>query len=423
LETSQTNVEALREACVMIESQVVEYEKINASIQAEKSSLSENTEKLIGDLCKAKEEIQESKKLANEEKSLKLLAETKVKRLTEDVECLQNECQSYKDQCLKYKEFSNNLTEELTLCEEKVSDLEVTVKSYERQIGDWVSENNVLKEEVSQYLTQIGGMKEAHYKLKQQLEELKSAKAVLSQRVDELTAELHVKSNYYDEREVKHGSIIKQQTKLIDYLQVKIDEHNNKKKTLTDKLFGHSKKENQQPISLAVNYKDLELELQKQKQINKNLQDENHKLLAELKCKVSPPKLTRHKSDIISPKTKLAMEQLGKAPAPSKSDLFKQSSVRRMYHNIPHRFASKLCKILARCDHCGGQITLGRDVNVCTECKICVHTGCVDSVRTTCGLPQAYAQHFKNSLSGLNAGGANASEGCVNQEGWVKVLR
>jgi chromosome segregation ATPase len=206
----------------MIESQVVEYEKINASIQAEKSSLSENTEKLIGDLCKAKEEIQESKKLANEEKSLKLLAETKVKRLTEDVECLQNECQSYKDQCLKYKEFSNNLTEELTLCEEKVSDLEVTVKSYERQIGDWVSENNVLKEEVSQYLTQIGGMKEAHYKLKQQLEELKSAKAALSQRVDELTAELHVKSNYYDEREVKHGSIIKQQTKLIDYLQVKV---------------------------------------------------------------------------------------------------------------------------------------------------------------------------------------------------------
>jgi hypothetical protein len=75
---------------------------------------------------------------------------------------------------------------------------------------------------VSQYLTQIGGMKEAHYKLKQQLEELKSAKAVLSQRVDELTAELHVKSNYYDEREVKHGSIIKQQTKLIDYLQVKV---------------------------------------------------------------------------------------------------------------------------------------------------------------------------------------------------------
>lgn len=78
---------------------------------------------------------------------------------------------------------------------------------------------------------------------------------------------------------------------------------------------------------------------------------------------------------------------------------------------------------MARCHHCGGQITLGRDVNVCTECKICVHTGCVDSVRTTCGLPQAYAQHFKNSLSGLNAGGANASEGCVNQEGWVKVLR
>ena len=353
LENHQRSLEALREACLIIENQVIGYEKINASIQAEKAKLAQNTEELIKDLCKAKEEIQEAKKSANEEKSLRLLTETKVKRLSEDMESLQTECDSYKDHCLKYKECSNTLSEELTVSEEKVSDLEVTVKSYERQIEDFVSENNLLKEEISQYLTQIAGLKESNFKLKQQVQDLKNAKNLLIERSEELENILNARVTYFEEREIKHVSTIKQQTKLIDYLQVKvsfhcwnsgffieqpqIDEHTHKKKTLTDKLFGHSKKENQ-PIILPINYKDLESELQKHKKMNKDLQEEIYKLKAEISCKVTPvTKLLRHKSEITSPKTKLAMEQLTKSPA-SSNEFVKKNSMQRMHHNIPHRY-------------------------------------------------------------------------------------
>ncbi|XP_015836485.1 citron Rho-interacting kinase [Tribolium castaneum] len=383
LENAQTNLEALREACLIIENQVIEYEKINSSIQAEKSSLAENTEKLIKDLCKAKEEIQEAKKATNEEKSLRLLAETKAKRLAEDVELLQNECEAYKDQCFKFKECSNNLSEELTLSEERVSDLEVTLKSYERQIEDFVSESNILKEEISQYLTQMAALKESNFKLKQQIQDLKEARNVLVEKVEELERVLNGKVNYYEEREMKNESIIKQQTKLIEYLQVKIDEHNSKKRTLTDKLFG-SKKENVQPLVLPVN-KDLEGQLAKQKQINKNLQEEIYKLKAELNCRTPITKVQRHKSEIVSPKT-------------------------RSPQIISHKFILKLCKNLTRCDHCAKQIMVGRDVNTCTKCHVNVHQNCVSSVKSTCGLPNTCVKNRKSESN------------VVIYEGWIKLL-
>lgn len=65
-----------------------------------------------------------------------MFAETKVKRLAEDIECLQNECQGYKQQCVEYKQYSTGLSDELTVAEEKIIDLEVTVKAYERQVED-----------------------------------------------------------------------------------------------------------------------------------------------------------------------------------------------------------------------------------------------------------------------------------------------
>lgn len=50
------------------------------------------------------------------------------------------------------------------------------------------------------------------------------------------------------------------------------------------------------------------------------------------------PKVTRHKSEIVSPQTKHAIEQLVKSPISSKSEVSRHSSKERMYHNIPHRF-------------------------------------------------------------------------------------
>ncbi|KAJ8966919.1 hypothetical protein NQ314_003226 [Rhamnusium bicolor] len=408
----EKNLGALREACVLLESQVIEYEKISASFETKQAELNSNTEKLIQDLCKAKQAIQEAKKLANEEKSLKVLAETKIKRLNEDIECLQRECSAYKQQCTEYRQYLTTVSDGLNMSEDKVSDLEVTLKSYERQMEDLKSENKAIKQEVSDYLTQLNKVKESNYKLNRQLGELKDEKVMLVQKLNELERVLYEKSNFYKERELKSESTIKQQIKLIDYLQTKNDELHNKKRTLTEVIFGSSKKENQPPISLAMNYKDLELQLHKERQANKQLHEEiyrlkaatcisdNSNVLDKLKVKVD-----KQKSEILSPKTKIAMEQIVNSPSKQKNDLYD----------------SKLCtKASTKCAGCSNLISLGRSMNVCKECSLVTHPHC--SVPNTCGLPQIFAKHYKDSLEpkGEEALIANTKDDTINIEGWIK---
>lgn len=157
----------------MLENQLVEYEKIHESLEVKQTSLQCNTSKLIAELAKAKEDIQEARKQFNEQKSLRLLGETSCRRLKEDVQCLEKECAAYKQQCIEFKQYSGNLSEELNAAEEKIGDLEVGMKSYERQIVELLSENRILKEENSAQLTHINGMKETNFKLNQLVSEYK----------------------------------------------------------------------------------------------------------------------------------------------------------------------------------------------------------------------------------------------------------
>mgnify|MGYP005983600945 len=66
---------------------------------------------------------------------------------------------------------------------------------------------------------------------------------------------------------------------------------------------------------------------------------------------------------------------------------------------------------------------LGRDVSICTECSMTVHISCAELVKSTCGLPQAYAKHFKDSLTRLNSSENGDLDESVCVEGWIKVLR
>lgn len=86
----------------------------------------------------------------------------------------------------------------------------------------------------------------------------------------DVEAKLQEQYAYYQQRELKSDATQQQQTKLINYLQTKLEE-NKKKKTFTDKLFGtsHNKKENIPPSnflfkpnrdidSMLVGHKKLE---------------------------------------------------------------------------------------------------------------------------------------------------------------------
>lgn len=201
---------------------MIEYEKIILNVESKQSELKLNTEKLIQDVCNAKQETQEARKLSNEEKSLRIVAETRVKRLQEEIECLKNEIKSCNEQCSEYKRFTKELSDELNAAEEKVTDLEVTLKSYQRQIDDLRTEVRMVKQENTVYLTQLGECKEANYKLKHKNGELKDENMAILHKLSELERVLNEKSHFYKERETKSEATIKQQIKLIDYLQSKV---------------------------------------------------------------------------------------------------------------------------------------------------------------------------------------------------------
>lgn len=415
LENTQLNLNALREACTMLESQLVEYEKIHESFESQQEKHKQKIADMLVELTKQKVEIQAAKQSTNEEKSLRLIADTKCKKLTEDLEGYQKGINAFKQQCNDFKEYSNNLSSELSVVEEKVNDYEASIRSYERQIESYVAENTMLKEENSAQLTVLNNIKETNYKLNQSLSEARSNNMVLVDQIAELQNSFDEKINYYKEREIKLNATIQQQTKLIDYLQSKIDD-GKKKKTLSDKLFGSSKKENVPPISIVLNYRDLEAELVKEKEVNKDLRHEIVKLKTE--------SMGKGYNRVDLKEQKSVLNQIVQSPA--KSDLYRQNSVQRMHHNIPHKFESRHCTKVVKCAQCGNNVLLGRCISTCKECLISVHPACISEVPRTCGLPQAFVKHYKESLSKLEKANeeeqkVSSEDKVVNVEGWVKI--
>lgn len=102
LENTQLNINVLKEACVLLENQLEEYERLISTHEDRESKLQETTSQLSEDVSELQAELQGAKQEMNEEKTQRLLAETKSKRLQEDVDLLRKECASYKQQVRSY---------------------------------------------------------------------------------------------------------------------------------------------------------------------------------------------------------------------------------------------------------------------------------------------------------------------------------
>lgn len=319
----------------MLENQLEEYERLISTHEDKESKLESAVSEISNDLASSKSELQEARQMINEEKSLKIQAELQAKRLQEDVDLFKKENASFKQQISDYKELSTQLSEDLSVTEERCSELEYSLKQLERQFDGLKAEFVAVKEESAKRLTHIHQVRESNYKLNQEVIEAKEDNATLLARVASLEISLNDQANFYKQREMKSDATLQQQSKLIDFLQAKVEDGNSKKKkTITDKLFGSSKKENVPP-SIAMNYRELEAMLMKERESNRNLREEVTRLKAaslptesEITRKITPPN---------SPRTKLALEQLVRSPASQKDNFQRNPSIQRMHHNIPHR--------------------------------------------------------------------------------------
>lgn len=157
----------------MLENQLIEYEQLHATYENKQRAMNNNIDKLIHDLTNAREEIQKSKKAVNEQISLKLMAESKSKRLKDEIDCLKRECDTYKVQSKDFREYSTKLNDELGVVEEKMTNYEVSMKTNERQISDLLNENTMLKEENSEQKTHLQTLKESNYKTGKELADVR----------------------------------------------------------------------------------------------------------------------------------------------------------------------------------------------------------------------------------------------------------
>lgn len=141
---------------------------------------------------------------------------------------------------------------------QQIASLEGSSKNEKRRQEILSSELIMIKEESTRHLTMMYSTKEEMTRLRTEMEE----KAIL---IDSLTAHINDLEDsltelrvFYQHREVKSEATLQQYTKLIDLLQTKLEDSNKKKKSLSDKLFGVSKKENLPPINvLPLNYREL----------------------------------------------------------------------------------------------------------------------------------------------------------------------
>ncbi|XP_049838505.1 citron rho-interacting kinase [Schistocerca gregaria] len=387
-ETAEQNYNNIKGLCEVLDAQLEEFTAIIKSQESELNTLKARKAELEKNLDKYQAEIKTARVSINEEKSLRIKAEKRVDVVEAELEDHKEKIDSLESQLSKYKNVTNDLSQQVTDLQENNHEAEAAIKTLQRQVKGLQEENCMLKEEISQRLTQIHGMRESGCELNKQLENAAIAVQCAETRIAELHAKLEETQVAYKYEELKAESKIRQQEKLILHLQTNLEKYSKKKKTLTDKLFGGSsgggrQKEYMPPGAM----RELEDLRSRVKSLTSQLSAEKskgHSSINGIPAKSQPTgyvpqagKASKKTMDIQS------VQQLTLRP---------EASTPRMHHSPSHRIETSLCTRATKCHVCTDSIHLGRQVSYCQECEITVHPKCSLLLPKMCGKPQTTRQ-------------------------------
>lgn len=393
IKSYEVNTELLKETCTVLEEQLTDYERLTSDHETRENILIQDKMKLQKDLETTEAKLREARSAQNEEKSLRLEAERNIEKLeseTSDIETERNSLIAQRDQ---YKKLVQELSAQVEELSNKCGELECDLSEMQRVLEITKAETRVVKEESSQHLTKVHELKEANFVLMNDLQNNIDQSQELRMRITELESILEEMRQFYQEREVKAESTRQQQTKLIDYLQLKLEECSKKKKTMCDKILGTKQKENIPPngIGMPVGYRELENQLAKERAKVKTLTDQ---LLA-LK--------TMHSSaSAPSSPTAPDIKSINYTTEPSTTSLSKRLSPQRIGHHIPHRFEVGLPMRAGKCSACLESIQFGKRAAICSECKVMTHLKCAVTISATCGLPRGFVKQFGKNWRSSN---------------------
>ncbi|XP_050431701.1 citron Rho-interacting kinase-like [Adelges cooleyi] len=365
---SESNVKTLEELVTKQDEQLEELGQAVQSMKSKEKQLLEDIKNKKDEIEKIKSDMRQAKKMYNEEKSLRILAESKGKTIESVQDNVKAEMKLLTDQIheknVKIDSLKKQLDELTSNLREK-STLFFTLQVESEKV---VKELNRLRTEMSENISQKQLLKEANVRLTQQLEATVEDTNVMQSVIGKYKNALIEQKVYYDERLIKADATILQQTKLIDFLQTKFDELTKKKRTLGDLLFSGKNKEN-------IDQKDIEVLLNSERSKSKDLATKLYQTQAELN-------LVRAQGPFVSPLAPTRLNFDSNSPVYTKST---PGTVRKTISASQHKFDVKICKRGGlQCSYCESEIMVGQQLCQCQECRVSTHVTCSHELLEDC---------------------------------------
>uniref|UniRef100_A0A8C8CB57 Citron Rho-interacting kinase n=1 Tax=Oncorhynchus tshawytscha TaxID=74940 RepID=A0A8C8CB57_ONCTS len=436
LNNQKQNIETLKTTCSMLEEQVVELESLNDELLEKERQWEAWRGALEDEKNQAERRTRDMQRLIDNEKQNRLRADQRSTESRQAVELAVREHkaeivslqQALKEQRLKAESLSDTLND----LEKKHAMLEMNARTLQQKLETERELKQRLMDEQGKLQQQMDLQKSHIFRLTQGLQDALDQTDLLKTERTDLEYQLENIQAVYSHEKVKMEGTISQQTKLIDFLQAKMDLPTKKKKVK------------------ELSYSDMKLALEKERTRCSDLEEALQKMRIELRS--LREEAAHFKASEHAPATpafarqQILMSAIVKSPelqpnpsillAPSSSARCKESSTpeeygrrvkERMHSNIPHRFNFGLNMRATKCAVCLDTVHFGRQAATCLECHTLCHPKCSPCLPATCGLPAEYATHFSEVLCREKANSPplqlKEAAGHVRLEGWMKQPR
>uniref|UniRef100_A0A8C5F275 Citron Rho-interacting kinase n=1 Tax=Gopherus evgoodei TaxID=1825980 RepID=A0A8C5F275_9SAUR len=451
LTSQKQTMEALKTTCTMLEEQVMDLEALNDEL-LEKERQWEAWRSVLGDEKSQFEcRVRELQRMLDTEKQSRYVRADQ--RITESRQVVELAVKEHKaeilalQQALKEQKLkAESLSDKLNDLEKKHAMLEMNARSLQQKLETERELKQRLLEEQAKLQQQMDLQKNHIFRLTQGLQEALDRADLLKTERSDLEYQLENIQVLYSHEKVKMEGTISQQTKLIDFLQAKMDQPAKKKKG----LFSRRKEDPSLPTQVPLQYNELKVALEKEKARSAELEEALQKTRIELRSareEAAHRKITDHPhpSTPATARQQIIMSAIVRSPehqptpisllAPPSSrrkesstpEEFSRRLKERMHHNIPHRFNVGLNMRATKCAVCLDTVHFGRQASKCLECQVMCHPKCSTCLPATCGLPAEYATHFSEAFcrDKLNSPGLQLKEpsSSLRLEGWMKVPR
>ncbi|KAH8397401.1 hypothetical protein KR222_002727 [Zaprionus bogoriensis] len=406
------NFQRLKYACSITDSQLTEVETMLETEQQRNKTQQSQLDACHVKLRERNDQLTAVRKELSVQEAGKRMAEKRAELLGVELDELKENLKQLQLKLISQQGQLVEQTNALFGAQERAEQLDTQSGSYQAQNAEYERELLSLKEENARILSELFHHKEQATQLHDEIKGLQSVQAGLHTEIDELQNTLTEKEQYYMQRDIKSMATLAQHKKLIDYLQLKVEDLSaKKKKTLADKLFGSSNnaKENIQPsdVESSILYRALKEELRREQKHSKSLQEQLDQLNGTATLR-SPRKALaangecdaeRQKPRPVSIATVTLPRSPSKQPTPlkraasqvetkSKEQSPEQSKPKASAEQVTHhRFELALQetkKDASSCLACGDCILAGSPYWRCKECKEVVHRKCRAKVSDKC---------------------------------------